>query len=98
MPKTRTSLFTPVLLVGCFIMFNGFVNIGGTLFAGYLGKRYPKKYLRVGIYTGRTYTAVWWVGVTVGAFSAIVQLPIRENRCQAQYRPPKKLSGHELSH
>ncbi|SPJ22974.1 MFS transporter [Palleronia abyssalis] len=27
-----------------------------------------------------TYTAVWWVGVGVGAFSAIVHLPIRETR------------------
>ena len=27
-----------------------------------------------------SYTAVWWVGVAVGAFSAIVHLPIRENR------------------
>ncbi len=26
------------------------------------------------------YTLVWWVGVAVGAFSAIVHLPIRENR------------------
>ncbi len=26
------------------------------------------------------YTMVWWVGVGVGAFSAIVHLPIRENR------------------
>lgn len=26
------------------------------------------------------YTAVWWVGVAVGAFSAIVHLPIREKR------------------
>lgn len=26
------------------------------------------------------YTLVWWVGVGVGAFSAIVHLPIRENR------------------
>lgn len=26
------------------------------------------------------YTAVWWIGVAVGAFSAIVHLPIRENR------------------
>ena len=25
-----------------------------------------------------SYTAVWWVGVAVGAFSAIVHLPIRE--------------------
>jgi MFS family permease len=29
------------------------------------------------------YTMVWWVGVGVGAFSAIVHLPIRENRTPA---------------
>jgi MFS family permease len=134
----------------------GLANIIGTLAAGYLGKRYSKKYLLAGIYTGRTiiaavfimmpitpvsvivfsfsmgllwlatvpltsglvayiyglrymgtlygivffshqlgsflgvwlggkmydiygtYTAVWWVGVGVGAFSAIIHLPIRE--------------------
>ena len=32
----------------------GLANIGGTLLAGYLGKRYSKKYLLAGIYTGRT--------------------------------------------
>ena len=26
------------------------------------------------------YTAVWWLGVAVGAFSALVHLPIREWR------------------
>ncbi|WP_300069957.1 MFS transporter [uncultured Ruegeria sp.] len=26
------------------------------------------------------YTTVWWIGVAIGAFSAIVHLPIRENR------------------
>ncbi|MCK4862094.1 MAG: MFS transporter [Rhodobacteraceae bacterium] len=134
----------------------GIANIGGTIYAGYLGNRYSKKYLLAAIYTGRTiiaavfimlpitpftvivfsitmgslwlatvpltsgliahiyglrymgtlygivffshqlgsflgvwlggrmydlygsYTAVWWVGVWVGAFSAIVHLPIRE--------------------
>ena len=134
----------------------GLANIAGTLTAGWLGKRYSKKYLLAGIYAGRTivaalfiimpitptsvilfsvamgslwlatvpltsglvayiyglrymgtlygivffshqlgsflgvwlggkmydlygsYTAVWWVGVAVGAFSAIVHLPIRE--------------------
>jgi hypothetical protein len=25
-----------------------------------------------------TYTAVWWVGVGVGLFSAVVHLPIKE--------------------
>jgi MFS family permease len=134
----------------------GAANIGGTLFAGWLGNRYSKKYLLAGIYTARTiiaalfimspmtptsviifsvamgslwlatvpltsglvahiyglrymgtlygivffshqlgsflgvwlggrmydmygsYTAVWWVGVGVGAFSAIIHLPVRE--------------------
>jgi len=134
----------------------GLANIAGTLTAGYLGKRYSKKYLLAGIYFGRTviaawfiatpmtpttvlifsvlmgslwlatvpltsgliahiyglrymgtlygivffshqlgsfmgvwlggrmydiygsYTAVWWVGVGVGAFSALIHLPVRE--------------------
>ena len=138
----------------------GLANIAGTLLAGWAGKRYSKKYLLAGIYTGRTliaaifillpitplsvilfsvgmgalwlatvpltsglvahiyglrymgtlygivffshqlgsfigvwlggrlydvygnYTAVWWIGVAVGAFSAIVHLPIRERRLE----------------
>ena len=140
----------------------GLANIGGTLLAGYLGKRYSKKYLLAGIYTGRTiiaaafiltpmtpltvilfsvgmgslwlatvpltsglvahlygvrymgtlygivffshqlgsflgvwlggalydiygtYNYVWWVGVGIGAFSAIVHLPIKERRVFAR--------------
>lgn len=135
----------------------GLANIVGTITAGWLGKKYTKKYLLAGIYTGRTiaaaafilmpitptsvlvfsavmgalwlatvpltsglvahlyglrymgtlygvvflshqlggflgvwlggkmyditgdYTLVWWIGVGVGAFSAIVHLPVREN-------------------
>ncbi|MFV0359876.1 MFS transporter [Tropicimonas sp.] len=134
----------------------GLANIGGTLLAGWAGKRWSKKYLLSGIYAARTvvaaafilvpmtpatvllfsaamgtlwlatvpltsglvaqiyglrymgtlygivflshqigsflgvwlggrmyditgnYTAVWWVGVGVGAFSALIQLPIDE--------------------
>ena len=134
----------------------GISNIVGTISAGWLGKRYSKKYLLAGIYVARTviaalfimtpmtpttvvlfsiamgalwlatvpltsgliahiyglrymgtlygivffshqlgsflgvwlggelydiygnYNAVWWVGVGVGAFSAIVHLPVRE--------------------
>ena len=134
----------------------GVFNIAGTLVAGVLGKRYPRKYLLAGIYALRTivaaafiltpitpgtvilfsaamgalwlatvpltsglvghlyglrymgtlygfvffshqiggflgvwlggrlydvtgdYTLVWWIGVAVGAFSALVHLPIRE--------------------
>ena len=33
------------------------------------------------------YTLVWWVGVGVGAFSALVNLPIRENRALPPARP-----------
>ena len=140
----------------------GLANIGGTLLAGWAGKRYSKKYLLAGIYTARTvaaamfiafpitpttviifsvvmgslwlatvpltsglvahiyglrymgtlygivffshqlgsflgvwlggrlydaygsYTTVWWVGVGIGAFSAIIHLPIREDRRTAQ--------------
>ncbi|SHI59840.1 Nitrate/nitrite transporter NarK [Palleronia salina] len=136
----------------------GLANIGGTLAAGWLGNRFPRKYLLAGIYTGRTvaaalfisfpitpgtvlafafvmgalwlatvpltaglvahlfglrymgtlygvvflshqlgsffgvwlggwlydvtgnYTFVWWLGVAVGAFSAIIHLPINEDR------------------
>ena len=139
----------------------GLANIGGTLLAGWLGKRYSKKYLLAGLYTLRTifaaafimvpmtpatvllfalcmgatwlatvpltsgliahiyglrymgtlygivffshqlgsflgvwlggemydiygsYTVVWWVGVGVGAFSAIVHLPVKERRLVA---------------
>ena len=134
----------------------GLANIVGSITAGWLGKRYPKKYLLAGIYTLRTifaaafimsdmtpttvllfslgmgslwlatvpltsglvahiyglrymgtlygfvflshqlgsflgvwlggamydltggYTMVWWIGVGIGAFSALVHLPIRE--------------------
>jgi len=136
----------------------GLFNIVGTITAGWLGKKYTKKYLLAGIYTGRTiaaaafimlpitpesvlvfsavmgalwlatvpltsglvahlyglrymgtlygvvflshqiggflgvwlggmmyditgdYTLVWWIGVGVGAFSAIVHLPVREKQ------------------
>jgi predicted MFS family arabinose efflux permease len=136
----------------------GLANIAGTLGAGWLGKRYSKKYLLAGIYAARTvvaaafimtpmtpatvllfsvsmgalwlatvpltsgliahiyglrymgtlygivffshqvgsfmgvwlggrlydaygdYTLVWWIGVGVGAFSALVHLPVREKR------------------
>ncbi len=134
----------------------GVANIGGTILAGYLGKRYTKKYLLAGIYAARTlvatafiltpmtpgtvilfslamgslwlatvpltsglvahlfglrymgtlyglvffshqlggflgvwlggkmydltgsYNEVWWIGIAVGAFSAIVHLPVKE--------------------
>ena len=135
----------------------GLFNIVGSILAGYLGKRYSKKYLLAGIYTGRTiasilfimtpmtpttvllfsavmgsmwlatvpltsglvahlygirymgtlyglvffshqvgsflgvwlggrlydltggYSTVWWIGIAVGAFSALIHLPIRRS-------------------
>ena len=58
----------------------GLFNIMGTLTAGYLGKRYTKKYLLFGIYTGRTIAAavfilmpispMWWCGPRSSAASA----------------------------
>ncbi len=140
----------------------GLANIAGSIMAGWLGRKYSKKYLLAGIYVGRTvaaalfimfpmtpatvllfslvmgalwlatvpltsglvahiyglrymgtlygfvflshqlgsflgvwlggmmydltgnYTTVWWIGVGVGAFSAIVHLPIREKPWAAQ--------------
>jgi MFS family permease len=150
-PALVTEMCGPVA-----ISLIGLANIGGTLMAGWLGKRHSKKFLLAGIYTARTlvaaafmltpitpgtvllfsvamgalwlatvpltsglvahlyglrymgtlygivffshqlgsflgvwlggrlydttgdYTLVWWIGVGVGAFSAIVHLPIRE--------------------
>jgi MFS family permease len=140
----------------------GIANIGGSILAGWLGKKYPKKYLLAGVYTARTiasivfillpitpvsvviyslvmgslwlatvpltsglvahiyglrymgtlygfiffshqvgsflgvwlggrmydltgnYTLVWWIGIGVGALSAILHLPIREKALFAQ--------------
>ncbi|TQE99886.1 MAG: MFS transporter [Spiribacter salinus] len=144
----------------------GLANIAGTLTAGWLGKRYSKKYLLASIYMGRTviaaafiltpmtpatvllfsvsmgalwlatvpltsgliahiyglrymgtlygivffshqlgsffgvwlggrmydihgdYTVVWWIGVAVGLFSAIVHLPVREKPMPITAREP----------
>ncbi|MDB6179386.1 MFS transporter [Paracoccus sp. Z330] len=146
----------------------GLANIAGAIFAGWLGKRYTKKYLLAGIYTLRTlasaafiltpitpetvivfslvmgalwlatvpltsglvayiyglrymgtlygfvflshqigsflgvwlggalydrtgdYTLVWWVGVGVGAVSALIHLPVREEPSRL---PPAMQAG-----
>lgn len=53
----------------------GLFNIAGTLYAGYLGKRYSRKYLLAGIYLGRTIIAALFIAfpitpLTVLLFSA----------------------------
>jgi predicted MFS family arabinose efflux permease len=55
----------------------GLGNIAGTLAAGWAGKRYSKKYLLAGVYTGRTIAAAWFIltpmtPVTVLVFSAVM--------------------------
>ena len=55
----------------------GFFNIGGTLYAGWLGKRYSKKYLLSGVYLARVLVSIAFILVpitpgSVLAFSAIM--------------------------
>ncbi len=155
-PLAAFGISTTSALGAASIAFIGFANIGGTLLAGWLGKRYSKKYLLAGVYLLRTmvasafiltpmtpatvvlfalamgalwlatvpltsglvaqiygvrymgtlygivffshqlgsfmgvwlggrlydiygnYTLVWWIGIGVGAFSALVHLPVKE--------------------
>lgn len=155
-PLAAFGISTTSALGAASIAFIGVANIGGTLLAGWLGKRYSKKYLLAGVYLLRTmvasafiltpmtpatvvlfalamgalwlatvpltsglvaqiygvrymgtlygivffshqlgsfmgvwlggrlydiygnYTLVWWVGIGVGAFSALVHLPVKE--------------------
>lgn len=50
----------------------GLANIGGTLLAGYLGKRYSKKYLLAGIYTGRTIIAAAFILVPMTPMTVVL--------------------------
>jgi MFS family permease len=55
----------------------GLGNIAGTLAAGWTGKRFTKKYLLAGIYTGRTLVSAWFIltpmtPTTVLVFSAVM--------------------------
>ena len=50
----------------------GAANVGGTLLAGYLGKRYTKKYLLAGIYTARTVVAALFILLPITPMSVII--------------------------
>ena len=50
----------------------GFTNILGTLLAGYLGKRYTKKYLLSAIYAGRTVIATWFIMTPVTPTTVLI--------------------------
>jgi len=50
----------------------GLANIGGTLLAGWLGKRYTKKYLLAGIYVARTVVAAAFIMMPITPWSVVV--------------------------
>ena len=50
----------------------GLANIAGTLYAGYLGKRFSKKYLLAGIYFGRTIAAALFIMMPITPLSVIL--------------------------
>ncbi|WP_410218283.1 MFS transporter [Paracoccus sp. (in: a-proteobacteria)] len=50
----------------------GLANIGGAILAGYLGKRYTKKYLLAGIYTLRTIAAAAFILTPMTPASVII--------------------------
>lgn len=50
----------------------GLANILGTLLAGKLGDRYPKKFLLASIYTGRTIAAAWLILTPVTPTTVII--------------------------
>ena len=63
--QSKAPFFTPVLLVGCCIIVGSFAGV-------WLGGKMYDVY--------GDYTVVWWVGVGVGAFSALIHPPVNEKR------------------
>ena len=50
----------------------GMANIAGTLYAGWLGKRFSRKYLLAGIYLGRTIVAALFIALPITPLSVIL--------------------------
>jgi len=50
----------------------GLANIAGTITAGWLGNRYPRKYLLAGIYLGRTIVAALFIMLPITATTVIL--------------------------
>lgn len=50
----------------------GAANIAGTIYAGWLGKRYSRKYLLAAIYMGRTIAAAAFIMMPITPFSVIL--------------------------
>ncbi len=66
------GITTTSLLGAVAISVVGLANIGGTLLAGYLGNRFPKKYLLAGIYTGRTLASIWFILTPMSPLTVLV--------------------------
>ena len=50
----------------------GLANIAGTLYAGWLGKRFSRKYLLAGIYLGRTVVAALFIALPITPLSVVL--------------------------
>ncbi|WP_299817900.1 MFS transporter [uncultured Jannaschia sp.] len=50
----------------------GLANIAGTLYAGWLGKRFSRKYLLAGIYLGRTIVAALFIALPITPLSVVL--------------------------
>ncbi|WP_299651939.1 MFS transporter [uncultured Jannaschia sp.] len=50
----------------------GLANIAGTLYAGWLGKRFSRKYLLAGIYLGRTVIAALFIALPITPLSVVL--------------------------
>jgi predicted MFS family arabinose efflux permease len=66
------GITTTSLLGAVAISVVGLANIGGTLLAGFLGNRFPKKYLLAAIYTGRTIASIWFILTPMSAATVLV--------------------------
>lgn len=63
---------TTAALGGFAISVIGAANIIGTLFAGWAGKRFGKKWLLSGIYAGRSIAAAWFILTPITADSVLI--------------------------
>lgn len=70
-PLWSLGITTTSTLGAVAISLIGLFNIAGTLYAGYLGKRYSRKYLLAGIYLGRTIVAAAFIAFPITPVSVL---------------------------
>ena len=68
----RLGINTTAALGAIAIGVIGIFNIAGTIAAGALGNKYPKKFLLAGIYAGRTLIAAWFIFMPMTPFTVLV--------------------------